>query len=61
MKTKALAIAALTIITLFASCEKKIPQNTETALTQISAQPVAENHWQQSAHLAKIYQVSSIC
>jgi hypothetical protein len=42
MKTKALAIAALTIITLFTSCEKNTPQNTEIALTQISAQPIAE-------------------
>ena len=42
MKTKALAIAALTIITLFTSCEKNTPQNPEIALTQISAQPIAE-------------------
>ena len=42
MKTKALAIAALTIITLFTSCEKNTPQNPEIAPTQISAQPIAE-------------------
>ena len=42
MKTKALAIAALTAITLFTSCEEKLPQQTEIALTQISAQSPPE-------------------
>ena len=42
MKTKALAIAALTAITFFTSCEEKLPQQTEIALTQITNQPPVE-------------------
>jgi len=42
MKTKALAIAALIAITFFTSCKEKLPQQTEIALTQISAQSPPE-------------------
>ena len=42
MKTKALAITALIAITFFTSCKEKLPQQTEIALTQISAQSPQE-------------------